>query len=54
MPIWICGRIQKRGDTWGAANDAQTRSLGDIAQASEGLAEIATELQTEINRIRVE
>lgn len=37
-----------------AANDAQTQSLQDVAKASEGLAAIAAELQTEIDRIRIE
>lgn len=36
-----------------ASNEAQTHSLRDIAEASEGLAQIASELQNEIGRIRI-
>ena len=36
-----------------AAVDTQTQALGDIAEASESLAQIATDLQNEISRFRV-
>ena len=36
-----------------AAVDTQTQALGDIAEASESLAQIATDLQNEIERFRV-
>ena len=36
-----------------ASVDTQTQALADIAEASESLAQIATDLQNEIERFRV-